>query len=40
MHSVKLCKDALASAYNTIEDELLDKQIDEVEKLDAMQKSR
>ena len=39
-HDVKLCKDALASAYNTVEEELLDKQIKEVERLDAMQMSR
>ena len=39
-HDVKLCKDALDTAYTTVEEELLDKQIREVEKLDAMQKAR
>ena len=37
---MKLCKDALDTAYTTVEEELLDKQIREVEKLDAMQKAR
>ena len=37
---MKLCKDALESAYNRVEEELLDKQIKEVEKLDVTQKSR
>ena len=39
-HDVKLSKNALEAAYNEAEEELLDKQIREVEKLDALQRSR